>query len=745
MRPDGAGDYPTIQDAVNGAANGDSIVLAPGRFTGPGNRDVDTMGKAIVITSRDGPDVTEIDAEEQARVFHIHRGETNTTVISNITINHGFADADSGAGIRCDGGSPRLCDLVFGPSTDLALAIVNSDVDIIRCRFADIAIPGYRWPVHAALNIDRSSVRLIDCAISWFGAYSLRASNSDVVMIGNTFEHGGQFYVDGVLLLEDCAVSILGNVVRNNYGSTGTGIALHDCTGEVRGNWIENNGAQIAGGGVEWTRSTGDVSFNLLRENSDGGIRSSGTGSIIRNLVVRTQNACCSAGTAINVYGCGAVNVENNTLFQNGTDFYPDVPGAEMTYVWLSAQVHRNVIVGRSHVSWVVCNDTPGGCTSALLSDTIYVDDDRNLLFGDPAGLAWTRSELCFDNSEVGDPLFCDEANDNFFLQPGSPAMIELVGGNYHITRAWGALPVACGPSDVLDVHTPPGDNPVGVQPGDEYPLVGFSIKNTSPLDAVVNYRLSAVGGVLRDNGDPLSLVGTTPVLPPGESFVPPPAAIVVPDGNAIIEVKYAFAYAPALNIADTVRTTLYFGTPVSVRVTSFAASVGEGGVRLSWGTAPGTSEDGWLIYRAAGNGAFVRLTSVALVPGTRTFLDVGAHAGVRYRYRLVALDPDERIAGEIDVTPSARLTLEQNAPNPFNPETTIRFSLPASAHVVLAVYGVSGAHVRTIVDRSLPGGEYHEIWDGRDARGNLLPSGIYMYRLAVGTRTLTRKMVLAK
>jgi flagellar hook assembly protein FlgD len=96
-------------------------------------------------------------------------------------------------------------------------------------------------------------------------------------------------------------------------------------------------------------------------------------------------------------------------------------------------------------------------------------------------------------------------------------------------------------------------------------------------------------------------------------------------------------------------------------------------------------------------------------------------------------------------VTPVVALSLDQNAPNPFNPETTIRFSVPGAARVRLTIYRVDGAYIRTLVDGSLPGGFYHETWDGRDAHGVSLPSGVYFCRLTVDGRSLVRKMVLAK
>jgi Right handed beta helix region len=748
VHPDGTGDYPTIQDAIIAAADGDSIVLASGRFTGPGNRGIDTQGKAVVITSRDGPDGTVIDAELESWVFHIHQGETNTTVISNIKILNGYATTTFGAGIHCDGASPLLADLVFGPNDYLGLAISNGNVDVVRCRFSGDRPPTYQFPGRSALIVNQSAVRLIDCHISSFHNAAVRASNADVVMTGNTIENNGQFDVNGVVLFENCTVSVLGNVIRHNGGSTHTGLAFWQCTGEVRGNWIEGNGAIQSQAGVEWEESSGDVSFNLLRENSDGGIQfSRSSGSILRNLIMRTQGGCCSSGTAIRAYGCETIHIENNTLYRNGNNYdvyHPNSSAAEIVFqLPFPSPVNRNVIVGKSKYAWIACQYDPTGCTTALAVDTVYVDDARNLVFGDGQGLYETLATLCIERPEYFDPLFRSEADDNFFLRPGSWAVVDTIIGNYHIKRSWGALPKGTGPSAVLDVLSPPDHSPVGASPGDRYPLTGFSINNTSTMDAVVNYRLVVYGATLNDNGDPLSLVGTTPILASGETFVPPHAALIVPSGAATVRIAYCYAYAPALNLVDTVTTTLYFEQPLTVRVTSFDATFEEAGVRLRW-VAVTDGLEGWHIYRSINEGPWRRMTPTTIAAKARDYLDSDAHVGERYRYQLVAVQGGESVVGQIEVAPRVALTLE-NTPNPFNPSTTIRFAIPSATGVRLEIFGVDGSHVRTVLAEKLVGGVYNRAWDGRDDEGKVVSSGVYFCRLAAGKQQLTRKMVLAR
>jgi hypothetical protein len=89
---------------------------------------------------------------------------------------------------------------------------------------------------------------------------------------------------------------------------------------------------------------------------------------------------------------------------------------------------------------------------------------------------------------------------------------------------------------------------------------------------------------------------------------------------------------------------------------------------------------------------------------------------------------------------------LANNYPNPFNPVTTITYSIDRSSHVTLRIYDVSGRLVRTLVNEMQePGRRYTVTWDGRNSFGRNVSSGIYFCRLTTEARTSTRKMVLMR
>ena len=97
-------------------------------------------------------------------------------------------------------------------------------------------------------------------------------------------------------------------------------------------------------------------------------------------------------------------------------------------------------------------------------------------------------------------------------------------------------------------------------------------------------------------------------------------------------------------------------------------------------------------------------------------------------------------VANEDDQEVPAVLTLDPNYPNPFNPETTISFSLPQHGAVRLAVYDVLGREVERLLDGSYPAGAHRVRFDGSS-----LSSGLYLYRLENEGSVLTRSMILMK
>jgi len=88
---------------------------------------------------------------------------------------------------------------------------------------------------------------------------------------------------------------------------------------------------------------------------------------------------------------------------------------------------------------------------------------------------------------------------------------------------------------------------------------------------------------------------------------------------------------------------------------------------------------------------------------------------------------------------------LLQNHPNPFNPETDIRFEIPNETHVTLKIYNMRGVEVRTLISENKSSGMHTVTWNGLDNAGLKVASGVYIYRLEAGQFSCTKKMAMLK
>ena len=90
----------------------------------------------------------------------------------------------------------------------------------------------------------------------------------------------------------------------------------------------------------------------------------------------------------------------------------------------------------------------------------------------------------------------------------------------------------------------------------------------------------------------------------------------------------------------------------------------------------------------------------------------------------------------------SNNFVLQQNYPNPFNPFTTIKYSVIKPCNIQIKIYNQLGQEVHELVNEHKPAGEYNITWDGKDAKGNKVASGVYFYRFAAGKQVKTKKML---
>ncbi len=190
----------------------------------------------------------------------------------------------------------------------------------------------------------------------------------------------------------------------------------------------------------------------------------------------------------------------------------------------------------------------------------------------------------------------------------------------------------------------------------------------------------------------------------------------------------------------------------VPTRLKSFDVSIEDGAAVLRWETTLETGLEGFAIVRSESEtGHYADITEVvssgSATGGTYEVRDDGVSGNRSYWYKLREVSEDGLGAeyGPYSVTYRVTNSLSQNHPNPFNPTTTIAYSIAADDEVHLLIYDVAGRKVKTLVHERQEADLYKVVWDGSNDAGTRVASGVYFYQLVAGKFTQTKKMVLLK
>ena len=157
-----------------------------------------------------------------------------------------------------------------------------------------------------------------------------------------------------------------------------------------------------------------------------------------------------------------------------------------------------------------------------------------------------------------------------------------------------------------------------------------------------------------------------------------------------------------------------------------------------SWNIV-GTDSDE-LIFQVGGDSEF-RVTATDLTGATViSYHTVDVPGGG-------VLDPNINENSELNLLKESNIKSISlnNHPNPFNPSTTIRFGLPEAQNVSIEIYNSLGERVRTLLNETKGAGYHDVVWNGKDASGRQVSSGIYIYVLKTKSKRITKKMFLIK
>jgi hypothetical protein len=188
---------------------------------------------------------------------------------------------------------------------------------------------------------------------------------------------------------------------------------------------------------------------------------------------------------------------------------------------------------------------------------------------------------------------------------------------------------------------------------------------------------------------------------------------------------------------------------PLPATFRTIDAVAGDGAVTLRWNITADEPMAGFDIYRSEGDATALQsiLSGGRLESSATAYEDMSVRPGVTYSYVVAAVTPDGREfrSTPVQATTAMLVLAAHNYPNPFNPVTTIEYTLPDAEHVTLSIYDARGQLVVNLESGVQPGGTHKREWNGADGKGRPVASGTYFYRLTAGKRTLTQKLVLLK
>jgi hypothetical protein len=441
------GDYSTIQAGINAASTGDTVLVADGTYIGFGNRNLNFSGKAITVSSANGPANCIIDCEGFFRGVHFQTSEGPDSIIQGFTIRQG--SADTGGGICCEGGaSPTITGNVISENSAVSGAGIycqNSYAVISDNTITGNSAEDDGGGILCSGGAPEITSNEITGNDAYFTGGGIRCGYSSAVITGNTVSGNSVNQSGAGIYCNAGSVTISGNTITDNMSQgRGGGIACNACSPSIEGNTIEENWAGYGGGGIHCEYGGPVVLNTTISGNSagryGGGIYAWNNAHPTVSASILTGNRADDGGGGISC-SSASMTVSNNLIMGNVAGLGGGIRCSNSTVTVESTTITANT--GASPGGAIYCFDSTVDVSNSILWDNrlgeIYVSSGSAPVItwsdisggyagtgnidADPLFLPGPSGALCLRQTAAGqdaDSPCLDAADPGSALLPGS-------------------------------------------------------------------------------------------------------------------------------------------------------------------------------------------------------------------------------------------------------------------------------------------------------------------------------------